>query len=80
MNRINERLWVVEIAFSKTSKTVRDRHVKLSLIRRCAIVGLERAHSLVTRCIPVVLLIRLELDFSTAYKNGGRGYTLGLVG
>ena len=79
MNRINERLWVVEIALSKTSKTVRDRHVKLSLIRRSAAVGLERSQSLVTRCIPVVLLIRLELDFSTAYKNGGCGHTLGLV-
>jgi hypothetical protein len=69
MNRVDERLWVVEIAFSKTPKAVLDRHVKLSPIRRCTGVGLEKAYSFVTtrRCIPVILLIPLELDFSMAY-------------
>jgi hypothetical protein len=71
MNRVDERLWVVEIAFNKTPKTVLDWHVKLSVIRRCTGVGfkLEKAHSLVTtrRCIPVIFLIPLELDFSMAY-------------
>jgi hypothetical protein len=79
MNRVNERLWVVEIALSKTPKIVQDRHVNLSLIMRCTGVGLEKAYSLVTRCIPVILLIPLELDFSMAYRNGGRGHTQELV-
>jgi hypothetical protein len=78
-NRVNDRLWVVEIAFSKTPKTVQDRHVKLSMIRRCTGVGLEKAYSLVTRWIPVILLIPLELDFSVAYRNGGRGHIQELV-
>jgi hypothetical protein len=79
MNRVYERVWVVEIAFSKTPKIVKDRHVKSSLIRRCTGVGLERAYDLVTRCIPVILLTPLELDFSVAYRNGGRGHTQELV-
>ncbi len=79
MNRVDERLWVVEIAFSKTLKTVLDRHVNLSLISRCTGVGLERAWCVVTRCVPVVLLIPLELDFSMAYRNGGHGNTQELV-
>jgi hypothetical protein len=70
---------VVEIAFSKMPKAIQDRHVKLSLVRRCIGVGLEKAYSLVTRCIPVILLIPLELDFSVTYRNGGRGHTQELV-
>jgi hypothetical protein len=79
MNRVNERLWVIEIPFSKTPKTIHDRHVKLSLVRHCTDVGLEKAYSLVTRGIPVILLIPLKLDFSVTYRNGGRGHKQELV-
>ena len=79
MNRVDERLWVVEIAFSKTPKTVQDRHFKLSLIRRRAGVGLEKACFVVTRCIQVIFLIQLELKFSMAYRNGERGHSQELV-
>lgn len=83
MNRVNERLWIVEIVFGKTPKTAQGRHVKLSLIRLCTCVGLEKTYSLRLvmswSCIPVVLLIPLELDFSVAYRNGGRGHTQELV-
>ncbi len=79
MNRVDERLWVVEIAFGKTPEIVQDLHVNLSLIRRCTGVDLEKAYSLVRRCIPVILLIPLELDFSIAYRNGERGHIQELV-
>lgn len=74
MNRVNERLWVAEIVFSKTPKTAQDRHVKLILTSRCIGVGLEKAYSLVAGCIPVALPNPLE-DVSVAYRNGGRGHT-----
>jgi hypothetical protein len=69
MKRVDERLCVIKIAFSKSPKTVRGhRHVRLGLIGRCTGVGL--AYSLITRCIPVILLIPLELlDLSMAHRN-----------
>jgi hypothetical protein len=42
VNSINKRLWVVDIALSKTPKTFWDRHVKdLSLVRGRTGLGLE---------------------------------------
>jgi hypothetical protein len=65
VNTINKRLRVVDIALSKTPKTLRDRYIKdLSLIRLCTGLDLERVHCLRQRCIPNVLLILLELDIN----------------
>ena len=65
MNSINERLGVVDIASSKTPKTLRDRYIKdLSLIKLRTGLDLERVRGLRHRCIPNILLILLELDFS----------------
>lgn len=74
MNRVYKRLWVVEVALSKTPKIVQDRHVNLSLIRRCTGVGVERACCIVTSRVPVIPLIPLK-DLSMSQRNGGRGYT-----
>jgi hypothetical protein len=63
VNSINERLRVVNIAPSKTPKTLRDRYIKnLSLIKLST--GLERVLCLRQRCIPNILLILLEPYFS----------------
>jgi hypothetical protein len=67
VNPINERLRVVDIALSETPKTLRDRYIKdLSLIRLCTGLDLERIHCLRQKCIPNILWILLELDFSEA--------------
>jgi hypothetical protein len=68
VNSINERLRVVNIAPSKTAKTLRDRYIKdLSLIKLST--GLERVRCLRQRCIPNILLILLELDFSEVQRT-----------
>jgi len=42
VDSVNERLWVVHIAPSKTPKTLGDRHVNgLSLIRHCTVLDWE---------------------------------------
>jgi hypothetical protein len=70
VNPINERLGVVDIALSETPKTLRDRYIKdLSLIRLRTGLDLERVHCLRQRCIPNVLLILLELDFSEVQRT-----------
>ena len=65
MNSINERLRVVDIAPSKTPKTLRDRYIKdLSLIRLRAGPDQERVHCLRQRYIANILLMLRKLDFS----------------
>ena len=65
MGFINERLRVVDIAPSKTPKTLRDRYVKvLNLIMLRTGLDLERVHCIRHRCIPNTLLILVELYFS----------------
>jgi hypothetical protein len=67
VDSINERLGVVDITPSKTPKTLQDRYIEdLSLIRLPTSLDLERVHCLSQRCIPNILLILLELDFSEA--------------
>jgi hypothetical protein len=64
VNSINECFRVVDIAPSKTPKTLRGRYIKgLSLIRLRTSLDLEGVHCLRQRCIPN-LLVLLELDFS----------------
>jgi hypothetical protein len=73
VNTVNERLWVVDIAHSKTPETLRDRHVRdLSLVRCRAGLDLEtwRGYYLLQRVVPGVLLMFLELDSnSDKYKE-----------
>jgi hypothetical protein len=70
VNTINKRLWVVDIAPSKTPKTLRDRYIKdLSLIGLRTGPDLERVHCLRQRCIPDILLILLELYFSEVQEQ-----------
>jgi len=67
VNSINERLRVVDITPSKTPKTLRGRYINLkdlSLIMLRTGLDLERVRGLRHRCIPNILLILLELDFS----------------
>lgn len=65
MNSVDKRLWVVDIATSKTSKTFRDRYIKdLSLIKLPNSLDLERVYCLRKRCIPNILLALLEPGFS----------------
>jgi len=64
MDILNDRLWIVDIAPSKTPKTLGDRHVNgLSLIRGHTVLDLDRAYWLRQRCVASVLLILLELEF-----------------
>jgi len=72
VHSINERLGVVDIASGKTPKTLRDRYVKvLSLIKLCTGLNLERVHCIKYRCIPNILLVLLELDFSEVQGTEG---------
>jgi hypothetical protein len=70
VNPINERLRVIDIAPSKTPETLRDRYIKdLSLIRLRTGLDLEKIHCLRQRSIPNVLVILLEVDFSSEVQG-----------
>ena len=72
VDTVNERLWVVNIAPSKTPKTLGDRHVNgLSLIRQRTVLDWDRFYCLRRRCVASVYipLILLELEFSRARRT-----------
>ncbi len=71
MNTINDRLRVVNIAPSKTPKTLRYGHVRdmISLVRCCTGLDLERGYSSLQRRVPDTFLILLELEFRKTQRT-----------
>jgi hypothetical protein len=69
VDSVNERVWVVDIASSKTPKTLGDRHVDgltRSLIRHCTVLDLDRSYyCLRKRCIASVYILLILLEPSS---------------
>ena len=64
VNAINSRIRVVDVVPSKTPKTLGDRQVEGTLIRRCAHLDLSGVYCLMQRCVSGILLILLDRWFS----------------
>jgi len=64
VNPIHSRIRVVDVTPSKTPKTLGDRQIKGTLIRRCAHLDLSGVYHLMQRCVSDILLILLERGFS----------------
>jgi hypothetical protein len=71
VDTVNERLWIVDIAPSKTPKTLGDRHINGLSVRHCTALDWDRPYCLGQRCVASVhiLLILLELEFNRTQQT-----------